>query len=342
MKKILKITAIICIAVLVLCSCGAGSAPSDSRKSIPSQNTAALDSYYPAMEESAGIANYNSGEYITADNKSTAPTQNSALYNAKVIRRASLSVQSTEFDETKAVIESMVDANGGYIENVEVYNGNSYRSTSYKNASFTVRIPAQNFQAFLSGMSSECHVVSLSQSAEDVGEQYFNTEQKLETLNNKHDRLEELLKKAENMSDIIELENALSNCEYEINMYQTTLNRYDSLIGFSTINISLQEVSRPADGIDENPGFFTKLSRSFTEGLERFADGAENFVLWLSSNILTLIIIVVVVVLVVKLHPISRIKNSSQARREKREAKRLQKQLNKTSGPAAEENNTKE
>ncbi|MBQ2312514.1 MAG: DUF4349 domain-containing protein, partial [Firmicutes bacterium] len=188
-----------------------------------------------------------------------------------------------------------------------VDNGNG-SATYRRSASYTVRVPAENYSSFLSGMSDECHVVSLNQKMTDVSEQYFDTEQKLQTLRNKHDRLEALLEKAEKMEDIIRLEDALSENEYEINQYQGTLNKYDSLVSYSTVKITLKEVARPDTGIDEQPGFFQRLGRSFSEGFANTLSGLENIVYWLSYNIIVLIILVVIVIALVKIHPIRRIK----------------------------------
>ena len=45
--------------------------------------------------------------------------------------------------------------------------------------------------------------------------------------------------KAETMEDIISLETALSDVEYEIEQLSSTLNRYDSLVSFATIRLDL-------------------------------------------------------------------------------------------------------
>ena len=241
---------------------------------------------------------------IAPDSNGTLPVQ---LQNTKLIYTANMSLQSTEFEKTCGYIKSLADKYFAFIENETVDNGNG-SATYRRSASYTVRVPAENYSSFLSGMSDECHVVSLNQKMTDVSEQYFDTEQKLQTLRNKHDRLEALLEKAEKMEDIIRLEDALSENEYEINQYQGTLNKYDSLVSYSTVKITLKEVARPDTGIDEQPGFFQRLGRSFSEGFANTLSGLENIVYWLSYNIRVLIILVVIVIALVKIHPIRRIK----------------------------------
>ena len=93
----------------------------------------------------------------------------------------------------------MVIKSGGYLESENVYNGNMGSTGRYRTASFKARVPSEKYNDFLSGLNENCHVVSLQQNVKDVGEQYFNTEQRLETLKNKHERLEALLKEAKEM-----------------------------------------------------------------------------------------------------------------------------------------------
>ena len=71
-------------------------------------------------------------------------------------------------------------------------------------------------------------MVSQSGSAEDVGQNYSDIELRLQTQRTKQERLLALLEKAATMEDIISLENALSETEYQIEQYTSDLKRYDS------------------------------------------------------------------------------------------------------------------
>ena len=44
------------------------------------------------------------------------------------------------------------------------------------------------------------------------------------------------------MEDIISLENALADCEYEIDSLTGSKRHYDDLVGFSTFSVTLDEV----------------------------------------------------------------------------------------------------
>ena len=338
-RRPLKIAAAACAAVLIFTAGFFGGAGSIGARSNAGKNYAGepdvghdvystQDTSYQGWnnvieyEQKAGIQNAGKPDAAAADNNggnvfAGDPAGNAGstggvpaeLKNTKLIYSASVSLQSTEFEKTCGYIKSLADRYFGFIENETVDNGNG--SAAYRrSASYTVRVPAENYNSFLSGMSEECHVVSLNQNMTDVSERYFDTEQKLQTLRTKHDRLEALLEKAEKMEDILRLEDALSENEYEINQYQGSLNKYDSLVSYSTIKIALKEVSRPDTGIDEQPGFFQRLGRSFAEGFSNTLSGLENIVYWLSYNLIVLIILAVIIIALVKIHPIRRIKEA--------------------------------
>ena len=48
-----------------------------------------------------------------------------------------------------------------------------------------------------------------------------------------------LLEQADTMEDIISLENALGDVEYQIEQYSTELRRYDGLVDYATIGVEL-------------------------------------------------------------------------------------------------------
>ena len=109
------------------------------------------------------------------------------------------------------------------------------------------------------------------------------------------------------MSDIITIENEISNTEAQIESYTNTINRYDSLIGFSTVNLELTEVAKPGTGIDEKEGFFKKLGRTFVEGLSNAGEGFANFFYWISYNFVGILIFAAVVFCLIKFRPFTKL-----------------------------------
>ena len=109
------------------------------------------------------------------------------------------------------------------------------------------------------------HVVYSSRSSEDVTEQYTDIETRLATLTTKHERLLALLDQADKMEDIISLENALADCEYEIDSLTGSKRHYDDLVGFSTFYVDLKEV-QTLTATPEGSGFGAQLAQAAKTG----------------------------------------------------------------------------
>lgn len=233
----------------------------------------------------------------------------------KLVKRANISIQTTEFEETKNQMMALVTSMGGYVEYSDVSNGSWYYSNNMKNGYFTVRVPADKYDLFVNGVTENCHVSSISESVEDIGQQYFDTEMRLKTLKTKLARLQELLAQAKDLSDIITLESEISNTEYQIDNFTSTLNRYDSLVGYSTITVNIQEVSRVGDTVTQNPSFWSQLVRSLKNGILSFFDGIGDIILWAAYNAIGIIIIIGVIVFIRKKHLIRRLIDSIRGRK---------------------------
>lgn len=219
--------------------------------------------------------------------------------NNKIIRTAELTIQTTEFDKAVAALNTLTEVQGGYYETAEVTSGGYYDTYASRSGYFVVRIPKENFNAFRDGTGGIGHVYSISENSQDVGESYYDTEARLTTLMTKRDRLLALLEKAEEMEDIITLENALAEVQYEIDMHTATLRKYDSLIDYASFRIRLNEVVKLSEEPSVKESFGSRLSASLKAGTARFGEGVQNFILWLAEHLINVIICAIVLVIVI-------------------------------------------
>ena len=258
---------------------------------------------YTATAEEPASADY---DYATAEveNESAKPGNmvNNLTYgeNVKLIFRAWLYLQTLDYAKAEDELNRLVDQYNGYFESVYTDNGSYYSNYSYLRGSYTVRVPAENYDRFLSAVGNTCHVVNLNKTTEDIGLQYSDTQMRLETVKAKQERLLSLLKQATEMSDIIELESAISDCQYEIDSLTSTINRYDSLVGYSTVNIELEQVERLGSAITEEETFWEQLVNNFREGLEDFAFGVQDLIIWVAYHIVGIVVFIVIVILIVR------------------------------------------
>lgn len=215
--------------------------------------------------------------------------------NAKIIRTATLTLQTIDFDQSVKDLAALTEANGGYYETAQIEGGSYYDNHARRSAYYIVRIPKENFVAFRDSVGTVGHIYSIEEGSENVGEVYYDTELRLETLKVKQDRLLALLEKAELMEDIISLENSLAEVQYEMDRLNTQLRKYDSLIDYSTFTIHMNEVIKIVDEPGPEDGFGAKLLAQLSDGFSAFANGVLNFILWFARNIITLAILAVII-----------------------------------------------
>lgn len=291
MKRSISIILCLILAVSLFCGCGASSA---DKMTIAAPAEPAAPAPMPEVSYDYGYA-----VEAPAEPKEDSAAGGGLPANTKLIYTANMDLETTAFDDSVAGLEALVNKMGGYFERSNVNNYGSYRSGSY-----TVRVPAENFDAFCSSVGELCQLNSIERSATDISEAYYDTEARLETQKIKQERLQNLLAKAESMEDIIDLENALSETEYQIEQLTGTLRKYDSLVGYSTISIYLQEVYVLTEIEEPVIGFGAKLGEAFKRGSSRFMDNLQSFALSFARHwvgwIIWLAIIAVVVIIVVR------------------------------------------
>lgn len=278
--------------LLVFCSsCGAAS----SGNTAATEDTAASSG--AAMDYGSGEAEMGMEFYEPSapqESQSASAGEDDSVYQnsgAKLIRRAEMSIQTTRFDQAAQALQDLVEECGGYFEQSSVYGGSYRDANARRSGEYVVRIPAEKYNEFLSASGDLGYVTQLTESSEDVGEQYYDTESRLRTQRTKQERLLELLEKAEAMEDIISLENALSEVEYQIEQYTSTLNRYDALVGFSTFNIYLSEVSKVTEEVGETASLGARMAAGFQSSVEGLANGSRELLVWISYNFIVLAVL---------------------------------------------------
>lgn len=227
-------------------------------------------------------------------NSGAVPSPNTR--EAKIIMSASLVMQTKEFDKAVAGIEKMVKQHGGYLE---YQNVNNKANQGYRTASYTARIPKDNLDDFLNSTADACTVTSMTRNAQDVSSIYYDTDSRLKTAKIKLERLQALMEDARKMEDIITIEESISNTEWEIDSLSGTLQNYDSLVDYSTVDISLSEVYEISTSEPAPLSFGEKLSQSLKLSIEHMKNIAEGAVLLLAEIWFLLVIIAAVVAAVI-------------------------------------------
>lgn len=292
MKRTLSLLLALLLA-LMLVGCG-GSAPStDSMQTSSSTyNEAAVGGYW-AVED----AEYDYGEQPQTPTETAAASVTDGAKPVKMIYSGYMELETQDFDKASADMESLVKELGGYFQQSSVSNG----SSGYRHGSYTVRIPAAEFESFFRQAGEVCHMTYKNTNADNISESYYDTEARLETARIKLDRLQELLAKATTMEDIITIESAISETEWSIEELSGTLRHYDAQVDYSTIDVELREVYKLSGQDEAATSFGGRLGQSFVNGLKAVGETLEDFAVWLAYSWVWLVVLAAVIVVVVRL-----------------------------------------
>lgn len=234
--------------------------------------------------------------------------------NRKLIKNVNMEVETEEFDTLLGKVEQKVNGLGGYVESSYTYNGSSYYGSKKRNASMTIRIPAEKLDEFLSEVAESSNVISRNDSVTDVTLQYVDMESHKKVLLAEQDRLLELMEQVETIEDIITLENRLSDVRYQIESMEAQLRTYDNQIAYSTIYLNIDEVTKLTPVKEQST--WEKISTGFVESLYGVGTGILNFIIKFIISLPYLVvwaIVIFVVVLIIKL-----IRKSMKKRKEKK------------------------
>lgn len=290
MKRMLALLMTLML-LLGLCSCGAGSSAGG--------DTAASSSGGVSNEMNSTDSGWDNGSTQDAPQESEGQSSASVYQDAKLIRRAYLQIQTETFDQAVEALEKMVQECGGYFQNASVEGGSLRNQSASRWGNYTIRLPQEQFDTFLGRTGELGYVTSQSESSENVSQQYYDTQARLKAQRTKQERLLSLLEKADSMETIVALEDALSEVEYEIESLTTSLNEYDSLISYSTIELTLDEVKTITTTPGERDSLGAQMMAGVQSSFRGLVNGGRELLVWLSYNLVLVLVVAAVAVVAV-------------------------------------------
>lgn len=151
----------------------------------------------------------------------------------KIIKSANLVFETNDVEATYQKILKQTSQYKGLLQSDN--SGKDYNRI-YKN--LLVRIPTENFQAFLVGVSEGVpYFDQRNISQQDVSEEFIDLEARLKAKRELENRYIELLKKANTVKDMLEIERELSTIREEIEARQGRLQYLQNQVSMSTLDI---------------------------------------------------------------------------------------------------------
>jgi hypothetical protein len=226
-----------------------------------SEEAAAEDMKISAVRMPSKQDSEASEAYVVADSAATVQ-ENVEQKNVeqKIIKNGNIKFETNDLGETYNQMITAVKKHNAIIQNDT--EGKEYGSIFRR---ITVRVPSKNFDLFLSDISKGVSYFDNKEiSSQDVTEEYIDTDARLKAKKILETRYLELLKKANKVSEMLEIEAQLSSIREEIEAKEGQLRYMQNRVSMSTINIEFYKTVAIEEGITVSYG--SKIWNAITSG----------------------------------------------------------------------------
>lgn len=296
MKKL----AVLAVAILLctsLVSCGAAAGKNESYRDsdLYYAETTAANYDIGYLEPSASADSYKSENTDSAGMPSANPVR-----EEKLVYTASVTLESEDFEAASDALHQKIASLGGIIVSENAYDLNK-KGYGGRSMDMTVRIPQENYETFLAGLSDICNVAAVNRYVENLTERYYDNENRLKSYRIQEERLFAMLEKAESVTEMLEIESRLCDVQYQIEALTNTQRTIDNDVRYSTFNLSLAEVKKFTTPEPET--FGDKFKEAVGGSVESFGVFSENllfFFIYVLPYLLCVAVVVVIVLVIVK------------------------------------------
>ncbi len=301
-KRHLVLTAIL-IAAMILAGCSksasdnGGSYSSSSSVSRPTNAAMPAEANMDTEYYGGMVAEQKSADYGDFSGDTGSSAANPSISGRKLIKNVYMYIETLEFEQSRQTVEGLVRTFGGYVESSSVADRSMYNGRSLRYASYVLRIPGEQLDAFLNSSGDIGTITSQEMGTEDVTLAYVDLEAKTQSLEIQQERLLEFLEKAETIEDVIKLEDRLNTVRYQLEAQKSQLKNYDNLVAFSTVSINLQEVQRVTVPEPETVG--ERITSGFGETMYDLSESFKNFLVGFIVNLPYILIWGVIIFLVI-------------------------------------------
>ena len=278
--KNLLITALALVVMFAAVACASSAQPAADAVSVHDSDSGAVAEVVQTGLDSQSVSDYNYSAANNADSR-------------LLIRNVSITLETATYQTTYDSIIEAISKNGAYIENSNV-TGTGKKNNLHE-ATIVIRVPAENMDALIKALDGNGTVTSSSESVQDVTLEYIDMESRISSLKTERDSITKLLEQANDLDTILELQDKISEINYEIENYESSLLVMQNQITYSTLTLNIKEVIEETEVADSEEVRNTTLGDKMWAALK----GSLNFLLILGQGILIVLSALLPVIVII-------------------------------------------
>ncbi len=283
MKRILPFSLVV-ITALILAACGsARSASQDIPTSVENYSLSggapmpAQDSVMPASAPEARVAEEsaaNTGSGVSA-----------AAVERIVIKNADLAIVVADVEGRMKNIQIMAEQMGGFVVSSNLYQSFTNDFIEVPEAQIVIRVPSDQLEKAMEQIKKDTVEVQTENiSGQDVTAEYVDLQSRLKNLEAAEAQLDEILKKATETEDVVNVFNQLVYYREQIELVKGQIKYYDEAAALSAISVRIiaEETIQPVViGTWEPKGVALEAVQNLIDFLKGFTEFLITFVIFI-------------------------------------------------------------
>jgi len=186
------------------------------------------------------------------------PLDTKKIFGVKLIKEGYIEFETDDFNATRQNVNKAIEKYNAYISSDREFHYPDRRSNT-----LVIRIPASQFDPFVEEITQHVeHFDRKEIKVNDVTEEFIDIQARLKTKKETEKRFLELLKKARNVSEILEVENQIEQLRAEIESLEGRLNYLKNQTIYSTLNLTFYE----RIPVEHKNHFIEKFKKGFKNG----------------------------------------------------------------------------
>ncbi len=225
----------------------------------------------------------------TNQSEADATETQAAIRERKIIYEAHVTLVVEDFSKTEGEVTELVKQHGGYSAEVEVDRTQGERLSGR----WIVRIPVDQYDAFLGALSKLGIPEKFNQTAQDVTEEYVDLEARIANKKRLEERILELLVGSDGeIKDVIEVERELARVRGEIEQMEGRLRFLENHTALTTVTINV--VERQSYVPAQAPTFLGRIDQAWGSSLislRRFGEHLTVAIVFMFPWFLVLVVV---------------------------------------------------
>jgi len=312
MKKTISILLCMLLATIFLAACSSGyydgysGGSSGNTAEAPAMPAPAPDYDFARDEAEFGGYPEDTGlieDQIGGADATPVSTTGTEDFAEKIVYSVYAEIETMEFDGTIEAVNALLTRYNAFIESSNIsgvnYAARQYGWNELRRANFSIRVPVDQLDTVTKNLDSLGNVIRRNTNAENITSQFYDSQSRLNTFLIQEERLLDMLKKAEDVTDMIVIEERLGEVRYEIESLTTMLRNWQNQVNYSYLTLSITEVENFTEITEPNRTYWQQIGDGFMISIRAVGRFFMDLFKWLVINAPVLVILAVFAIVII-------------------------------------------